>query len=130
MTISLENALDELSVKDRAEVEATAEMIHGEYITLQALRKAKEMTQATLSEKLGKRQSSIAQLEKRSDIMISTVREYIEGLGGTLSLQVQFPGQDPLYLDGLGDTEELPAKKSKSRKVAQVRAVNMLGSQA
>lgn len=109
MTTSLEDALREFSPAVRAEIQAEAERIYSEAMTLQALRKAREMTQVALSERLGKRQSTIAQIEKRSDLLISTIREYVEALGGTLSLQVQFPGHEPVTLKGLREEAEMEA---------------------
>ncbi|MRU17073.1 helix-turn-helix transcriptional regulator [Roseovarius sp. A21] len=105
MTISLDDVLAELSDENRAKVEDGAERIYAEYLSLQELRKAKKVTQVELSRILNKRQSSIAQLEQRSDLMISTLRAYIEGLGGKLTLQVEMPGHTPITLNGLGDTE-------------------------
>lgn len=112
MTVSLDDVLAELSDENRAKVEAGAERIYDEYLTLQELRKAKQVTQQELSRRLNKRQSTIAQMEKRSDLMISTLRDYIEGLGGQLTLQVELPGHAPVTLNGLGDTEEIGAPKA------------------
>jgi DNA-binding XRE family transcriptional regulator len=111
MTVSLDDVLAGLSDENRAKVEAGAERIYDEYLTLQELRKAKQVTQQELSRRLNKRQSTIAQMEKRSDLMISTLRDYIEGLGGKLTLQVELPGHAPVTLNGLGDTEEIGGSK-------------------
>lgn len=116
MTVSLDDVLAELSDESRANVEAGAERIYDEYLTLQELRKAKQVTQQELSRRLNKRQSTIAQMEKRSDLMISTLRDYIEGLGGKLTLQVELPGHAIVILNGLGDTDDtFPQGFSKSR---------------
>lgn len=53
-------------------------------------------------------------MEKRSDLMISTLRGYVEALGGKLSLQVEFPGHRPVHLQGLGDLDEPPARAARS----------------
>ena len=71
------------------------------------------MTQTQLAEMLGVRQATIAKMEKRSDLMISTLRNYVEAMGGRLSLIVEFPGRMPVHLSGLGDVEE-PASSSKN----------------
>lgn len=44
------------------------------YVTLQALRKARELTQVQLANILGKNQAAITQLEKRTDMLLSTLR--------------------------------------------------------
>ena len=42
---------------------------------------------------LGVEQGSVSDLEKRSDMVFSTLREYIEALGGELQLRATFPGR-------------------------------------
>ena len=42
-------------------------------------------------------------MEKRSDLMISTLRGYIEGMGGTLKLVVEFPDRAPVQIGGIGE---------------------------
>ena len=95
-----------LTPERRARIEAEADRLHAEYQTLKDLRKARDLTQAQLAESLGIRQATIAQLEKRSDLMISTLRGYVEAVGGRLRLTVEFPDKAPVSLEGLGDTDE------------------------
>jgi DNA-binding XRE family transcriptional regulator len=71
-------------------------------ISLQRLRLAAEQTQAELAQTLGVRQDTISRLEKRSDMLLSTLRRYIEGMGGTLELVAKFPGRPPLVIEHLG----------------------------
>ena len=63
------------------------------------------MTQAQIAEALGIRQASVAQMEKRSELMLSTLRSYVEAMGGELRLTVTFPGQREVELGGLGEGE-------------------------
>ncbi|MEM5583784.1 XRE family transcriptional regulator, partial [Roseibium sp. AS2] len=72
---------------------------------------AKELTQVQLAKTLGIRQATVAQMEKRSDLMLSTLRSYVEAMGGKLKLSVEFPNHEALVLTGLGDTEDLKAAK-------------------
>ena len=51
-------------------------------------------------------------MEKRSDLMLSTLRGYIEAMGGKLNLMVEFPDQAPISLEGFGDTKEPPRKRT------------------
>jgi transcriptional regulator with XRE-family HTH domain len=74
-----------------------------EFETLQQLRKARSLTQKYVGEKLGKKQVSIAQLEKRSDFLLSTLRGYVNALGGELDLVVRFKDHAPVVLSGIGD---------------------------
>ena len=58
---------------------------------LDALRKAREMTQLQLSEVLGVHQSEVSKIERRTDICVSTLVEYVEALGGHLEIHAVFP---------------------------------------
>lgn len=95
-----------LPPKRRARIQAEADRLHAEYLTLKDIRKAKELTQVQLAETLGIRQATVAQLEKRSDLLLSTLRSYVEAMGGRLKLMVEFPGRPPVALEGLGEIEE------------------------
>ncbi len=93
---------------DRGErTEAEAERLHQESLTLQDLRKRKALTQTQLAETLGIRQATVAQMEKRSDLLISTLRSYIEAMGGRLDLVVAFPDRVAVHLDGPGEVHTL-----------------------
>ena len=58
---------------------------------LQQLRNAREMTQARLGEILEMDQGNISKLEKRTDMYLSTLRSYIEAMGGELEIRAVFP---------------------------------------
>lgn len=114
MTTSLKDIMKGLQPDRQERIATEADRLHTEYLTLQDLRKAKELTQTNLAETLGIRQATVAQMEKRSDLMISTLRSYVEAMGGSLSLIVEFPDRKPVVLDGLGDTEQLSGKLKKA----------------
>lgn len=68
--------------------------------TLQKLRRAQGMTQAAMAEALGIGQDGVSRLEQRSDMRLSTLRGYVEALGGKLSIVAEFPSQGPVVLSG------------------------------
>jgi DNA-binding XRE family transcriptional regulator len=74
----------------RAELkaEAVAELDRMGYA---AVRKAREMTQVELAERLGISQASVAGIESRTDLQLSTLAKYIRALGGELVMQAVFP---------------------------------------
>ncbi|MEO9735437.1 XRE family transcriptional regulator [Roseibium sp.] len=111
MSISLKDKIARLDANRRARIEEQAKQLHAEYLTLRELRKAKELTQVQLAKTLGIRQATVAQMEKRSDLMLSTLRSYVEAMGGKLKLSVEFPDHEALVLTGLRDTEDLKAAK-------------------
>ena len=75
------------------------------------LRKSKKLTQAQLVDILKIRQVAVSDMEKRSDLLLSTLRSYVEAMGGKLSLTVEFPNLGTGVLDGLGDTERPPKSR-------------------
>ncbi len=107
MGVSLQEKMAQLTPERRRKIEKEATRLHKEYLTLQQLRKARIMTQEELARKLGIRQASVAQMEKRGDLLISTLRGYVEAMGGKLQLTVEFPGQSAVVLEGFGDMEKL-----------------------
>jgi hypothetical protein len=58
---------------------------------LDKMRKARSLTQVAVAERLQVDQGSVSRLEGRTDMYLSTLREYVEALGGTLELRADFP---------------------------------------
>jgi DNA-binding XRE family transcriptional regulator len=73
-----------------------------ELATLRDLRQASNRTQCELAAALNVGQEAISRLEKRSDLLLSTLRRYVEGMGGELDLVVRFPGRPPMSLKHFG----------------------------
>lgn len=100
MAKRLEQLLADLPEQRRAAVEVRA----GNLATLKDLRQAVEQTQQDLAATLGVGQDTISHLEKRSDMLLSTLRRYVEAMGGTLELVAQFPNRPPVVIDHLAAT--------------------------
>jgi DNA-binding XRE family transcriptional regulator len=98
MTKKLKDLLVKLRVQRQARIERRAQ----ELATLKELRTNAQQTQVDLALALGVGQDAISRLEQRSDMLLSTLRLYIESLGGKLQLVAQFPGRPPVLLDHLG----------------------------
>ena len=58
---------------------------------LQELRQAHQMSQERLAELLSTKQANISRIERRTDMYISTLRSYIEAMGGELDIVARFP---------------------------------------
>ena len=58
---------------------------------LNELRQARGLTQATLASLLHVEQPSIAKMEKRTDMYLSTLRNLVQAMGGDLVLTAKFP---------------------------------------
>jgi len=106
MNKSLEEKLAGFSPDRQRRIQAEADRLREQYLTLKQLRKARELTQAQLAETLNVKQVSIAKLEQRSDLLLSTLRNYVRGMGGELDLVVTFPGKAPVHLNGIGDADQ------------------------
>lgn len=111
MTITLDEKIAQLDLELQAEIAEEAARLRVEYLTLRNVRKARRLTQVQLAETLGQKQVSIAKLEKRTDLLLSTLRRYIEAMGGRLDLVVEFPDRPPLRLGGLGEADESAEKR-------------------
>ena len=90
-----------LSAKQRAEIKAGKEKLLAE-IPLEQLRAARNLTQTNLAHTLGVNQSAISKIEKRSDMYLSTLRTYVEAMGGVLEIQAIFP-EGAVRLDMLSE---------------------------
>ncbi len=107
MTVSAKELFERHMTPDqRRRADMRGKALIAEHATLCDLRKARDLTQARVGELLGITQKNVCHLEKRSDVLISTLRGYIEAMGGSLSLVVEFPDRDPLVLDGLAPDQE------------------------
>jgi transcriptional regulator with XRE-family HTH domain len=103
MPVPLKKVLERMSPKMRAAVEADAARMIAEELTLRDLRKAHQMTQEKLAAELGVKQESISNLEKRSDMLLSTLRHYVGALGGEVEIVITFPDRPPVILKNFSD---------------------------
>jgi len=78
----------------RAAYDSALQEIEKHQVSLAQVRKARSLAQATLAEVMGMDQSEISRLERRSDLLLSTVRRFIQATGGDLRLIVQYPDGD------------------------------------
>jgi DNA-binding XRE family transcriptional regulator len=86
--------------------------------SLKDLRKGAKQTQKDLAAALGVGQDTISRLEKRSDMLLSTLRHYVECVGGHLTLVASFPHQPPVVIDHLGDRKGHVRKHRRGRKAS------------
>ena len=109
---TLKERIQELPEARRKKVEERAKALIAEEMSLQALRKARKKTQIRVAKELGIKQENVSRIEKRSDLLISTLSGYVEAMGGKLSLVAEFPDRPPITLTGIAalDGHERPAK--------------------
>ena len=82
-----------MSPDSQARAAARAEAMLLE-MQLQELRKARSITQIEVARSMSVEQAAISRLERREDMYVSTLRDYIRALGGELKLVASFPDAD------------------------------------
>ena len=105
MARNVDDKIQKLSPVQRKKVEARAAELIAEEMTLRELRHARKLTQVRMAKKLGITQDSVSRLEKRSDLLLSTLRKTVEAMGGNLSLVAKFPDRGPVVLSGIADDD-------------------------
>lgn len=118
MARNVNDIIEKLSSAQRKKVEARASQLIAEEITLREVRKARKLTQQKIAKSLRIGQEGVSKIEKRSDLLISTLRGYVEAMGGQLSLVVEFPDQVPVVLSGIGEEADLKPKKKHAHAAA------------
>jgi len=98
-----EELMAELSPERRVRVRARAKELVAEEKSLRDLRQARQLTQQRMAKRLGIKQHSISRLEQRSDMLLSTLRDYIGKMGGELELTARFPDREPVKIKGFAD---------------------------
>jgi transcriptional regulator with XRE-family HTH domain len=77
--------------QSRAAARAEAMLVE---MQLQELRKARHVTQVEVAKAMSVEQAAVSKLERREDMYVSTLREYVKALGGELKLVASFPDAD------------------------------------
>ena len=109
MTRNMDEFLQTLTPAEQAKAKARgAELIEQE-LTLRSLRQAHDLTQERMAELLGVKQENISRMERRADLLLSTMASYVEAMGGKLKLVAEFPGQSPVVIKTL---EELGLERA------------------
>lgn len=103
MSRSLNDKMNSLSVERINTIGERATQLIAEEMTLRDLRLALEKTQVDLGEILHMKQEGISRLEKRSDMLISTLSKYISAMGGSLKLMAEFPDRAPVEIHGIAE---------------------------
>ena len=105
MATTLDDIIKSLPSERRAKIEhLTAELVE-EVATLRELRKKQKLTQADIAQLLGIKQENVSRLERRNNIHLSTLKDYIHALGGKLHLIVEFPDQEPIEIKDVENVE-------------------------
>jgi len=102
---TIDEKMNSLSAARRKKIQARADVLIAEEMTLQELRHARKVTQVRIAKELGIRQEGVSRLEKRSDLLLSTLRKAVRAMGGDLQLVAAFPDREPVVLSGIADAD-------------------------
>lgn len=89
-----DSLVEGLSAEQQTRIEQHAKMLVAEYELLKALRKDLGLSQQELASVMGIRQASLSKIENQDDMLIGTLRRYIEALGGELEITAHIAGRD------------------------------------
>lgn len=117
MSRSVNDVIRALNSAQRKKLDTRAAELVAEEMTLRELRRARRLTQVSVANALGITQDSVSRLEKRSDILLSTLRKTVQVMGGNLSLVAEFPDRAPVVLSGIAEArvEPKPTRRKHAR---------------
>jgi transcriptional regulator with XRE-family HTH domain len=105
MATPLNDKMSALGAARRKKIEDRAAELIAEEMSLRDLRRARAKTQQHIAESLGIGQEGVSRIEKRSDLLISTLQSYVAAMGGKLRLIAEFPDRPPILLSRLAEIE-------------------------
>ena len=93
MTIGLDDFMAQLPEERQQAIKKRAAELISEEATLRQIREAREHSQVEVAKKLRINQAGVSKLERRTDMYLSTLRGFIEAMGGKLEIVARFPNQ-------------------------------------
>ena len=103
MTVPLKDVLDALPPKRRAELDRRFKELINEVESLRELRRISAKSQAKIAKTLKISQPAVSKIEKQTDMYLSTLRSYVEAIGGELDVIVRLPNRAPVKVKSLED---------------------------
>ncbi len=88
-----EDLVGKMSPERQAKVRAKTKELLAE-MPLHRLRQAMKLSQEQLAEQLDIPQSSVSKIEHNADMLVSTLRRYVEAMGGSLDIVAHMPEGD------------------------------------
>ncbi len=109
-----EQIMAELPAARRAKIEGRARQLIAEEMALRQLRKARKLTQQQMAKILKIGQDGVSRLERRSDLLLSTLQSYVEAMGGQLRIIAEFK-EGAVAISGLGIDETPKPERNSTR---------------
>jgi predicted XRE-type DNA-binding protein len=105
MPVPLKDILDALPSKRRAALDRRFKQLVDEVESLKELRRLSAKSQARIAKTLKISQPAVSKLEKQTDMYLSTLRGYVEAIGGELDVIVRLPNRGPIKVKSLEDID-------------------------
>ncbi len=102
MAINAKDYIAKLPPEEQRLIQVHAEEMIAEEMNLAEIRNALQRSQADIAEKCGIKQAAVSRLERRRDMRISTLRNLVEAMGGSLSLVIRFSHRGPIHISQFG----------------------------
>ena len=99
----MNKVIADLPVERQARIDARYRQMKHEIEGLRELRQVAGKAQADIATALNIKQPSVSKIEKQADMYLSTLRSYVQAIGGELDLVVRLPKRPALRLQHLGD---------------------------
>lgn len=113
---NLNQIISKLPPERQQRIEARYQELRQEVESLRELRQIAGRAQAEIAASLNIKQPSVSKIEKQTDMYLSTLRSYVEAIGGKLELVVELPERPSIKLQNLGDAvEQAPQTSERSR---------------
>lgn len=106
----LNEVIAELPTDRQERIEARYRELRQEVDGLRELRQLAGKAQAEIAATLKIKQPSVSKIERQADMYLSTLRSYVEAVGGELELVVKLPERPPLHIQRLGEILDLAGK--------------------
>src|SRR3970040_606730 len=90
MATKSRNVREKMAPERQARIRKRTQELLAE-LPLQELRQARALSQEELAEVLGLNQATVSKLERRTDMYLSSLRRFVEAMGGELEITANFP---------------------------------------
>ena len=100
---SLDAVLEALPEGRRLEIDARYRELVSELESLKALRQELGISQEKIACSMGMTQPAISKVENEADMLVSTLRKYVEALGGELDIVIRPPHREPVRLSSFAE---------------------------
>jgi hypothetical protein len=120
---NLNQIIADLPPDRQARIDARYREMKDEVEGLRELRQVAGKAQADIATALNIKQPSVSKIEKQADMYLSTLRNYVEAIGGELDLVVRLPNRPALRLQHLGDVfKSAPERRPTPRRAPAAAA--------